>query len=123
MEVPMMAKEAMVVAASSGIKDKKKLLKHLYENPEKLAEKLIKFMQSNEGEALPMVKLKGEGQGYYLSLNDKKLIRVSRSGEFYLLPWKHKNNKDRCYIYTHYNWMTGCIFDVFWNDIYFIGDN
>jgi len=119
----MMAKEAMVVAANSGIKDKKKLLKYLYKNPAKLAEKLTKFMQSSDGFALPMVKLKGQGQGYYMSMNDKKLIRVSRDAEFYLLPWKHKTNKDRCYVYTHYNWMTGCILDVFRNDIEFIGGN
>lgn len=119
----MMAKEATVVAENSGIKDKKKLLKYLYENPAKLAEKLRGFMLDNAGYTLPAVTLKGEGQGYYLSVNDKKLIRVSRSSEFYLLPWKHKTNKDRCYIYTHHNWMTGCIFDVFWDDIYFIGDN
>ncbi len=118
-----MAKEATVVAENSGIKDKKKLLKYLYENPTKLAIKLAKFMQSNEGEALPVVRLKGEGQGYYQSVNDKKLIRVNRNSEFYLLPWKHKTNEDRCYVYSHHNWMTGCIFDVFWDDIEFIGGN
>ena len=115
--------EAMVVVANSGIKDKKKLMKYLYENPNKLAEKLTKFMKSDEGFALPMIRLKGEGQGYYLSVNDKRLIRANRSGEFYLLPWKHKTDKNRCYIYTHHNWMTGCIFDVFWDDVSIIGDN
>ena len=113
----------MVVAASSGIKDKKKLLKYLYENPEKLAAKLTKFMEDDDGFALPLVNLKGEGQGYYMSYSDKKMIRVSRKSDFYLLPWKHKNSKDRCYVYTHYNWMVGCILDVFWDDIEFIGGN
>ena len=112
-----------MVAENSGIKDKKQLLKYLYENPVKLAEKLRKFMQDRDGQTLPMVTLNGEGQGYYLSLSDKELIRVNRDGEFYLLPWVHKDNKDRCYIYTHHNWLVGCIFDVFWDDISFIGDN
>ena len=113
----------MVVAANSGIKDKSKLLKYLYENPSKLAYKLRKFMEDEEGYALPMVQLKGEGQGYYLSHSDKKILRVSRDSEFFLLPWKHKTDETRCYIYTHYNWMTGCIFDVFLDDIEFIGGN
>ena len=112
-----------MVVENSGIKDKKQFLKYLYENPNKLAEKLRIFMQDSNGNVLPMVMLKGEGQGYYLSLNDKKLIRVSRDADFYLLPWLHKDNKDRCYIYTHHNWLVGCIFDVFWDDISFIGDN
>ncbi len=80
-------------------------------------------MEDDDGYALPLVRLKGEGQGYYLSFSDKKLQRVARDSEFYLLPWKHKTDERRCYVYTHYNWMTGCIFDVFWDDIQFIGGN
>lgn len=80
-------------------------------------------MEDEEGYSLPMVQLKGEGQGYYLSVSDKKLIRVNRKSEFFLLPWKHKTDDKRCYIYSHYNWMTGCIFDVFIDDIEFIGGN
>ena len=112
-----------MVAENSGIKDKKKLLKYLYDNPSKLAYKLRKFMEDDDGNALPLVQLKGSGQGYYHSLSDKKLIRVSRDAEFYLLPWTHRTDPKRCYIYTHYNWLTGCIFDVFVDDIIFIGAN
>ena len=112
-----------MVAENSGIKDKNKLLRYLYKNPTKLAYKLRKFMEDEEGYSLPMVQLKGEGQGYYLSVSDKKLIRVNRKSEFFLLPWKHKTDDTRCYIYSHYNWMTGCIFDVFIDDIEFIGGN
>ena len=119
----MAEKEARVVAENSGIKDKKKLLRYLYKNPSKLAEKLRKFMEDEDGHALPMVKLKGKGIGYYHSVSDKKLIRVSRDAEFFLLPWAHKTNDKRCYVYTHYNWLTGCIFDVFLSDLEFIGGN
>lgn len=112
-----------MVAASSKIKDKSKLLKYLYENPDKLAYKLRKFMEDDDGFMLPMVKLKGKGQGYYHSTSDKKLVRVNRDAEFFLLPWAHKNDDRRCYIYTHYIWMTGCIFDVFKDDIELIGGN
>ena len=112
-----------MVAEDSGIKDKTKLLKYLYANPEKLAIKLAKFIKDKEGNALPQVRIKGEGQGYYHSINHKKLIRVSRTAEFYLLPWINESDDRKCYIYTHYNWMMGCIFLVYKSDIEHIGSN
>ncbi len=112
-----------MVVSNSGIKDKSKLLKFLYKNPEKLAQKLSGFMQNNDGELLPMVKLKGKGQGYYYSVNHKRLIRVSRDDEFYLLPLRDDVDKNKRYIYTHYNWMVGCVLLVDKDDIAPIGYN
>ena len=111
-----------MVAKNSGIKDKSKLMKYLYSNPNKLALKLLQFIKDDEGNAFPIVKIKGSGQGFYFSINHKKLIRISRDTEFYLLPWKSEE-QGKCYIYTHYFWMTGCIFHVFKDDIQMIGDN
>tara|TARA_R100000808_G_scaffold19159_1_gene41711 strand:- start:276 stop:614 length:339 start_codon:yes stop_codon:yes gene_type:complete len=112
-----------MVAQNSGIKDKEKLKKYLYTNPDKLALKLLQFTKDKKGHALPHVKLKGTGQGYYYSINHKRLIRASRDAEFYLLPWDDGEDDRRCYIYTHYNWMVGCIFRVFKSDIIHLGDN
>ena len=112
-----------MVAENSGIKNKTKLLKFLYTNPDKLAVKLAQFVKDSDGIALPLIKLKGKGQGYYFSMNSKKLIRVCRNGEFYLLPWKDEQDKNRCYVYTHHNWMVGCILHVYRTDIEFIGFN
>jgi hypothetical protein len=112
-----------MVAENSGIKNKAKLLEHLYTNPEKLAMKLAKFTEDSDGNGLPLVKLKGTGQGYYLAMNSKKMMRVCRDGEFYLLPWSDPEDKSRCYIYTHHNWMTGCILHVYRDDIEFVGFN
>ena len=111
-----------MVGKDSGIKDKNKLLRYLYKNPDKLAIKLAKFLHSEE-KLLEPVKLKGSGQGYYHSVNDNKLIRISRDADFYLLPWEDKNNDKKCYIYTHYNWMTGRILSVYKDDLEFIGFN
>ena len=72
---------------------------------------------------LPSVRLKGTGQGYYYSINDKKLIRVPRNGEFYLLHLEDAQDDRKCFIYTHHNWLTGCILSVYKDDIEFIGDN
>ena len=101
-----------MVTKNSGISDKKKLLGFLYKNPDKLAIKLAKFLYSEE-ESLEPVKFKAKGQGYYYSVNDSKLIRVCRDGDFYLLPWVDKVNNKKCYIYTHYNWMVGRILNVY----------
>ena len=114
---------AVMVAENSGIKDKKKLLKYLYTNPEKLALKLSKFIKDSKGKAIPLVTLKGTGQGYYYSMQYKRLVRVCRGGEYYLLPWSDTDDKDKCYIYTHYNWMMGCILRVFKSDIEHVGFN
>ena len=112
-----------MVAENSEIKDKKKLMRYLYTNPDKLALKLLQFIKDKEGHALPQVRIKGTGQGYYYSINHKKLIRVSRTAEFYLLPWLYEDDDRKCYIYTHYNWMVGCIFLVYKSDIEHIGSN
>ena len=112
-----------MVTKNSGIKDKKKLMKFLYNNPKKLALKLASYMKDEQGNALPLVRIKGDGQGYYYSLNEKKFIRVCRDSEFYLLPWGDLNDSKKCYIYTHYNWMTGCILSVYKDEIEKIGDN
>ena len=112
-----------MVAENSGIKDKGKLLKYLYNNPNKLAHKLSQFLKNEEGELLPMVKLKGKGKGFYYSIQEKRFLLVARDEEFYLLPWEHKENKEKCYVYSHYNWMTGRIFSVYRDDIELIGLN
>ena len=112
----------MVAAENSGIKNKAKLREYLYKNPDKLAQKLAKFLQTDEGELLHPVKLKGKGIGYYYSQNEKKHIPVPRSSEFYILPWID-DDKDRCYVYCHYNWQIGVILKVFAEDIEFIGFN
>ncbi len=52
-----------MVAKSSGIKNKQRLMKYLYKNPNKLAMKLMQFLKDENGEALPLVTLKGKGQG------------------------------------------------------------
>jgi hypothetical protein len=121
--VMVMAMEVVMVAENSGIKNKEKLLKYLYANPDKLALKLLQFIKDEEGQALPQVKIKGKGQGFYYSINHKRLIRVSRDADFYLLPWGDEEDNRRCYIYTHYNWMIGCIFKVFKSDIEHLGNN
>ena len=112
-----------MVTKNSGISDKNKLLKFLYKNPDKLAIKLAKFLQGSDGNSLEPVKFKQRGQGYYYSVNDRKLIRVSRDYDFYLLPWEDLNNDKKCYIYTHYNWMVGRILNVYKDDLEFIGFN
>jgi len=111
-----------MVAKNSGIKNKNKLLKFLYSNPAKLAIKLQKFIKDDDGNALPLVKLEGKGQGYYYSVNDKRLVRISRDSEFYLLPWVDEDPR-KCYIYSHHNWMVGCIFKVFKDEIVELGGN
>ena len=108
-----------MVAENSGIKNKAKLMAYLYKNPTKLAIKLSKFIKSSDG-PLELVKLKGEGQGYYYSIQDKKLIRTCRDAEFYILPWADED-ESKCYIYTHYNWMVGCIFKVNKEEIEYLG--
>ena len=112
-----------MVAKSSGIKNKQRLMKYLYKNPNKLAMKLMQFLKDENGEALPLVTLKGKGQGYYYSMNDKKLVRVVRNGEFYLLPWEHHTDISKCYVYTHFNWLIGCIIVVNKDEIQHVGYN
>jgi hypothetical protein len=108
--------------SESGIKDKSKLLRFLYRNPEKLAIKLSKFIQDTNEELCPLAKIKGEGHGFYHSMNNKKLVRVCRNSEFYLLPWVHED-KDKCYIYTHHNWFVGCILIVLKDEVEVLGYN
>ena len=113
---------AMVAAENSGIKNKDKLREYLYKNPRKLAEKLQKFLQDDEGNLLEPVRIKGKGIGYYYSHNDKKFIPVPRNSEYYLTPWVD-DDPDKCYIYSHYNWMVGVILKVNRSEIQFIGFN
>ena len=115
--------EVNMVAEASGIKDKKKLMAYLYKNPAKLALKLANFLKDTEGNPLPMIKLKGKGQGYYHSMHDKKFIRVCRDQEFYLLPWDDTRDNKKCFIYTHHNWLVGCILSVYKGDIEHLGYN
>jgi len=112
-----------MVTKNSGISDKNKLLCFLYKNPDKLALKLAKFLQDPNGTSLEPVKFKKSGQGYYYSVNDRKLIRISRDSDFYLLSWEDKNDNRKCFIYTHYSWMIGRIFNVYKDDLEFIGFN
>ena len=112
-----------MVTTDGGITDKKALMKFLYSNPEKMAIKLAQFLKDKEGNALPVVRLKGEGQGYYYSFNDKKLVRVCRNAEFYLLSWHDVSDPEKCFIYTHHNWMTGLVLRVNKSEIINIGGN
>jgi len=113
---------AMVAEENSEIKNKAKLREYLYKNPAKLAQKLAKLMQSDDGDLLEPVKIKGKGMGYYYSHNDKRFIHVARDGEYYLLPWASED-PDECYIYTHYTWMIGAILKVKKEEIQHIGFN
>jgi hypothetical protein len=113
---------AMVAAENSGIKNKAKLREYLYKNPDKLAQKLAQFLKSDDGELLQPVRIKGKGIGYYYSHNDKRHIPVSRTAEFYALPWLD-DDKERCYVYCHHNWQIGIILKVFKEDIEYIGFN
>ena len=94
---------------------------YLYKNPTKLALKLARFLESPDGIPLELVRLKGKGQGYYYSVQDKGFVRASRDAEFYLLPWEDKSGK--CFVYTHYNWLIGCILRVDKNEIEHLGYN
>ena len=112
-----------VVAENSGIKDKAKLMAYLYKNPAKLALKLSALLKDSDDGLLEPVRLKGKGRGYYYSVQDKKFLCISRDAEFYLLPWEDKNNSKKCYIYSHGNWLIGCIFNVFKDEIEYLGYN
>jgi len=113
---------AMVAAENSGIKDKAKLRKYLYKNPNKLAIKLASLLQDKQGNLLQPVRLKGSGMTYCYSFNDKKFILSPREGEYYLLPWV-TDEKEKCYVYCHSQWQIGVIFKVFKEDIEFLGFN
>ena len=113
---------AMVAAENSEFKNKQKLREYLYKNPVKLAEKIAQMIQTNEGELLEPVRIKGQGIGYYYSHNDKSYIPVPRNSEYYLLPWRTENLDER-YIYSHYNWMIGVILKININEIEFLGFN
>jgi hypothetical protein len=115
--------EAVMVATdNSEIKNKKKLREYLYKNPVKLALKLQKFLQNDDGTLLEPVRLKGEGVGYYYSYNDKRHVAMPRNSEYYLLPWDDED-PDVCYIYNHYRWLTGIILKVPKKEIQYIGFN
>ena len=112
-----------MLAENSGIKDKAALRAYLYKNPAKLALKLSKFIKDEEGHALLQVRIKGDGGGYFYSINDKAFKYASRSAEYYLLPWADPEDPEKCYIYGHYVWMVGVIFKLRKEDIEFLGDN
>jgi hypothetical protein len=112
----------MVAAESSEIKNKAKLREYLYKNPVKLAQKLAKYLQDDNGELLQPVRLKGKGIAYLYSHNDRKFIPAPKNAEYYLTPWIDDDPK-KCYIYTHYNWMVGVIFKVDRDQIQHIGFN
>lgn len=113
---------AMVAAESSKIKNKAKLREYLYKNPAKMAQKLAKFLQNDDGTLLEPVKIKGKGCGYYYSHHDKKLVLVPRNSEYYLLPWVDQD-PEICYIYSHYVWFIGIILKVNKKEIQLIGFN
>ena len=69
----------MVAAENSDFKNQAKLREYLYKNPVKLAIKLAKFLQNDNGEMLEPVRLKGSGIGYYYSYNDKRFIPAPRN--------------------------------------------
>lgn len=108
--------------ANSNIKNKAKLREYLYKNPAKLALKLQKFLQNEEGDLLSPVKLKGKGYKYLYSYYDKKNILCPCNSEYYLMSW-HAEDPDFCYVYSHYKWMTGVVLKVKRDNIIFIGFN
>jgi hypothetical protein len=112
----------MVAAENSEIKDKAKLREHLYKNPTKLAIKLQKFLQSEDGELLPSVKIKGKGYKYLYSYYDKKNILCPCNGEYYLMPWVDED-PSVCYLYSHYKWMIGVVLKIKRDKIELIGFN
>lgn len=120
--VTVVMEAAMVAAENSEIKNKAKLREHLYKNPVKMALKLAKLIQNNDGTLLQPVKIKGEGLGYYYSHNDKRLILVPRSSEYYLLPWVDED-PNYCYVYSHYVWFIGIILKVKKDEIIHLGFN
>ena len=113
---------AMEAVENSGIKDKAKLREYLYKNPRKLALKLAKMLQNDDGELLQPVRIKGSGVGYFYSYNDRGLIPAPRNSEYYILPWLDED-PEKCYIYAHHNWMIGVILKVNKDEIEFIGFN
>jgi len=112
----------MEAVENSEIKDKAKFREYLYKNPIKLALKLQKFLQNNDGELLPPVILKGKGRKYFYSHYDKKNILCPCNGEYYLMPW-HDDDPEVCYVYSHYKWMMGVVLKVKRDNIIFIGFN
>ena len=113
---------AMVAVENSGIKNKDKLREYLYKNPKKLALKLAKMIQKDDGTLLEPVKIKGKGIGYYYSYNDKAFIPVPRNSEYYLVPWQSED-PNICYIYAHHNWFIGIILKINKEEIEFVGFN
>lgn len=112
----------MVAAENSGIKDKSKLKEYLYKNPDKLAGKLAELLEDNHGNLLQPVNFKGSSSSYYYSLNHKRHILCPHQGEYYLLNWI-EDDKERCYVYSHYTWQMGVILKVFKDQIEFLGFN
>jgi hypothetical protein len=112
----------MVAAENSDFKNQAKLREYLYKNPVKLAIKLAKFLQNDNGEMLEPVRLKGSGIGYYYSYNDKRFIPAPRNSEYYLVPWDSED-PTKCYIYTHYTWMVGVILKVDKSEVQYLGGN
>ena len=113
---------AMVAAENSEIKNKAKLREYLYKNPLKMAEKLAKMLQDDDGTLLEPVRLKGKGVGYYYSHNDKKFVPCPRNSEYYYIPWQAAKS-DECYIYCHHSWFIGMILKVPRSELQFIGLN
>lgn len=112
----------MVAAENSEIKKKAKLREYLYKNPIRLAEKLQKFLQNEDGDLLPAVKIKGKGYKYFYSYYDKKNILCPCNGEYYLMPWVDED-PNVCYVYTHYKWMIGAVLKIKTDDMIFLGFN
>ena len=112
----------MEAVENSGIKNKAKLREYLYKNPAKLAEKLAKFIENDDGTMLEPVVLKGKGMGYYYSHNEKRFVHAPRDAEYYLIPWVHED-PTKCYIYSHGAWMIGVILRVDKDEIKYIGGN
>jgi hypothetical protein len=112
----------MEAVENSGIKNKAKLREYLYKNPVRLAEKLAKFIENDDGTMLEPVVLKGKGMGYYYSHNEKRFIYAPRNAEYYLIPWAHEDPA-KCYVYSHGAWMIGVILIVGKSEIQYIGGN
>ena len=89
---------------------------------QRLVSKLQSYMRSKNGNLLEQVCLNHSDNRYYWCILNKKFILINGSTEMYLLPWK-KTDKNEYYIYSHYVFSQGAVFQVPEEEIVFLGFN
>ena len=89
---------------------------------QRLVSKLQSYMRSKNGNLLEQVCLNHSDNRYYWCILNKKFILINGSTEMYLLPWK-KTDKNEYYIYSHYVFSQGAVFQVPDEEIVFLGFN